>query len=61
MKKKEKVYCNRCRYYIQDNLCCFEKSIKHKHTPTEKITIYGNVHKLNKRNTCKNYELATSI
>jgi len=55
-KEKEKVYCIRCQFYIDGGMCHHQKNIKYKHTPTEKITIYGNVYKLNKYNNCKKHQ-----
>jgi hypothetical protein len=57
--KKEKVYCRKCRFYVEDNMCAFEKNIRYKHTPIRRITIYGNALKLNKRNKCKNYQVSS--
>jgi len=57
---KEKVYCSKCRFYIEDDKCGHEKNIRYRNIPTKKITMYGNVYKINKKNKCKQYQLITS-
>jgi len=53
---KEKVYCARCEFYVEDNLCRHEKNLKYKDTPLKRVTIYGRAHTLNKRNRCKLFQ-----